>query len=1122
LLQLLCKNIPIIAPSIKLHQNEFKYENSSNPYVEYDCCLNGCTVYVGVNNTSLYCKVCNTTRFIPCCKCTRKGLEINKEVNCSHNSVNKIAQKTIRYRSIKYLLIELLQYETFREVLKYQFENPDDNIYQSTLDGKSHARNMREMEDNFNTIYKTELLEGDKIEPIYITGSWFYDGIQTNTTVMKDMAPVFFSIHNLPHCLRNDQGVGSFLLSLFTFKKGGTMEKFLMNDCFISELKDLAEGFQIVIENITYFVQFRLICHIQDLIGFNGILQVQNMAKSKAGCIFCNCGCGRSIYFGESKMPEVKYDNTRLYLSLRHPTRTNGYSRLCCPKDFYEEQWRYNEFVKGETDKVLDYQNNQIIFSNLKLCQTNNPLEKKLKNFLDSSTKFQCPYNWFDDKSEYKDYRPFLLWYPHACYKPRVDYKRTDNDELIRRILLAIEKGEPVRGVKGAWWFLQLFYTKFESDVSPSDSKHDLKAILVDQMNLIKNDKTSRANKKAGLDKDIKAAVKKAKTKSSTYSELKDKNDLPPWAFQEKEQLHAQAYLNCLLVPYGSTKDLSFPPIFEHTGFLKISQLIKIFTTVIDLILLASTNMKFAYKQYHRLFARLVNRMQSPTIIKKDVIPLFWRAREWLGISEGLFPLVEMTIMKHFLPDIIMHIPEQGPLHGFHTLSGEQLIGKTKRKIKKNGGTKVENDAYDKSFELESVRMKQIYGKTLEDMKNPQCDSKSEYKSLRYDLKTNLFKVNYNKNDYENETSFYSTLSSFEYEKIVDFIYKVIEAKYLDNKIVLLQSSSFCRVVMFIKLNKKHSESLYMATKRLHQEIIVDNIQNRDILCLSRNNSNEDIYNNSVSGKLMSIDFKTLQDLYENLLSNFEYKVKALINGKKHHARGFSFSEKMEHINRSEILWSVRTHNSSWCKLNNCYAQLNYVFSVTLSEDSFASSLQIASVTSRTTRFADFSINYENESGQEVLNEKLPLNHIDLNIKKPISANISQNKYQKEMSEYQKYINDEKLLPLFVLLDEILPTKVASIGFCKRANTYIPIHCGTDNMEADYYSYKVDERTNLPKSNPIIAKLDDKNFPIQYLGLIDISPENVVQPETQLIFDEIEWMDDIWDERQSSKYVHKS
>ena len=83
----------------------------------------------------------------------------------------------------------------------------------------------------------------------------------------------------------------------------------------------------------------------------------------------------------------------------------------------------------------------------------------------------------------------------YACYKPRVDYKRTDNDELIRRILLAIEKGEPVQGVKGAWWFLQLFYTKFESDVSPSDSKHDLKAILVDQMNLIKNDKTSRANR---------------------------------------------------------------------------------------------------------------------------------------------------------------------------------------------------------------------------------------------------------------------------------------------------------------------------------------------------------------------------------------------------------------------------------------------------------------------------------------------------------------------------------------------------------------------------------------------------------------------------------------------------
>ena len=167
----------------------------------------------------------------------------------------------------------MIQFESFRKALKYKFTKEDENIYQSSLDGESHKRNMREMEETFQTYKSTLPSDDNDVEPIYMTGSWFYDGVQLFKTAMSDTAPIFISFHNLPHCLKNKHGIGSFLLSLFTFKKGSPVEDFLMNDCFISELKDLSEGFVAVLDNIRYYVIFRLICHIQDLIGFNSQLK---------------------------------------------------------------------------------------------------------------------------------------------------------------------------------------------------------------------------------------------------------------------------------------------------------------------------------------------------------------------------------------------------------------------------------------------------------------------------------------------------------------------------------------------------------------------------------------------------------------------------------------------------------------------------------------------------------------------------------------------------------------------------------------------------------------------------------------------------------------------------------
>jgi hypothetical protein len=261
--------------------------------------------------------------------------------------------------------------------------------------------------------------------------------------------------------------------------------------------------------------------------------------------------------------------------------------------------------------------------------------------------------------------------------------------------------------------------------------------------------------------------------------------------------------------------------------------------------------------------------------------------------------------------------------------------------------------------------------------------------------------------------------------------------------------------------------------------------------------------------------------------------------GIKNHGRGFKYSKKKDNLdmftsefsdvpfsNYLNSNWYKKNHYNSWCKvkcelsskqiakeaktkLNNktistiniCYGQLNYFFTLNLSQDEFVSSLHIASVTCRETHFPDFTKNYDDLSGSELYNQSLPLPHIALR------------KKIEEVSEPITSLESEVVkLPLFISFENILKTKVASIGFLKRGiDDFIPILVKTEKILKPFlFTYKISENLSNQNKNPYVVKLIDEHlFPIEMLAFIDLSPENLIEEEKQKIFDEINWIDDI-------------
>jgi len=267
------------------------YMHSKIPIIKFDVCINNCIVFSGDYYHSYQCPICFNHRYSPCKRCTSKKLK-NDVCSCP----NRIAIKTLCYRSIKSIIINLLNYQSFRKLIDYQYFDMQKYFDKSQIhwDIKSseiYKKNYDEMTKLFDIKYKNS-----EYKMINIMLSQFFDGCAVFRNKISSFHPLIITILNLPPNYRFKLGVGMFTLSIFSSSSKSMVEDFLFNNLYVEELLNLNNGFDIILEDGTKcFVQVRQIQGIFDTIAAQDKLKIQS-SGSISGCGLCNTGKGKIIY----------------------------------------------------------------------------------------------------------------------------------------------------------------------------------------------------------------------------------------------------------------------------------------------------------------------------------------------------------------------------------------------------------------------------------------------------------------------------------------------------------------------------------------------------------------------------------------------------------------------------------------------------------------------------------------------------------------------------------------------------------------------------------------------------------------------------------------------------------
>lgn len=299
-----------------------KYTPPSKHLIEMDACVNDCHVFTDPNEKD--CPRCKVSRYYE---------------NSKYN------RKSIFYRPITAIIMELLTHADFQSVLHYRFVRPSSKSkYQNmdVLDGANAKRNLAEMRNCYNQKRGKDDVPNDVIE-ISLLVSLFYDGIQLYRKKVINYWPLFCTVLNLPPALRTKVGGAIFLLTSFYGKLDSPSEIYLFEDCLIAELRELRKGCCMNVDGVNYFVQVRCISHIWDTKALGKQLHCQEVG-SKVGCPLCTNMQGVS----KIELSKVVYKGHRQALAMDHFLRTRGHSTQCCPprsRDHFNNAEEYNKFL---------------------------------------------------------------------------------------------------------------------------------------------------------------------------------------------------------------------------------------------------------------------------------------------------------------------------------------------------------------------------------------------------------------------------------------------------------------------------------------------------------------------------------------------------------------------------------------------------------------------------------------------------------------------------------------------------------------------------------------------------------------------------------------------------------
>jgi hypothetical protein len=608
------------------------------------------------------------------------------------------------------LIKDLLSFDLFISAINYKHFNPhgilieslhhgskkgESTIYSDVLDGESARFHLRAMQR------KAAPMEAQGMVAINLLLGYNYDGCQPFSTKAVNFWPMTLSILNLPPNLRKKPGMGMFLLSIYHLSTGETyVEDFLHRDCFVKELLLLYDGFTMEVNDKSYFVQARLICHGYDTKAAEHVLRVQ-ASGSLAGCPFCRLVTGsRKNWAGT-----VNFTGHRYLLPLNHFLRSRGQSQQCCPIGYYSINAPASlyDLQKVSHDPPLDrgiglgfHNDYERKLSNLQPLCCNAADTAVVKEFLRSS-RDAFPFRWYHRNFLPEDFKG-SLYYHHLDYREQKEYRRVSNDEYLRDGKLALQTGAPVNGVKGLWQFRFLPYANFATQVN-WDPFHTL-------MNVAKNVISTWKGTRPFITDNLVEYCKYTQSHPELWqSTTRKRNDKPSSAKTKWElpvssvdELHSlDRYFDALLVPRGYSKDFEVKAIFTQTGYVKGYTYIQFIEVVMDYFVYAVLRPKFEKRGYpEELMKYLVllsedfaSLLCTNPISDGDIKDLYYRIVELVELHHGLYPTTEALIVIHQLVDLPHHIRELGPLRNWWTLPGERFMSAVKDSLPSGGRSYV-------------------------------------------------------------------------------------------------------------------------------------------------------------------------------------------------------------------------------------------------------------------------------------------------------------------------------------------------------------------------------------------------------------------------------------------------
>jgi len=438
------------------------YTSHVTRWIKFDSCIDDCNVFVGHLGDQFYCPKndCHKPRFRPCSNshCKTKGT-----ATCKHLLINGTAYKTVYYRPLVPLLLDLVETKFFVTALNYQNDcivADDDLFYKDLSDGTVPPLHLKEMQANFENWKSKDPINRAKVIAVNILISEFYDGGKLFDKKPSKFWGLFSSILNLPPTYRGKIGVSTFLSAIY----GGDHKKaesFFFIDCYCEELRVLYEGYEHFsrTSNNRYFIQARLICHTLDSRAQEAVFKIMSMSNSRFGCWLCR------LITGIHDSYRCLYVGNRHTLPLKHPLRFFGQSAKCCPSLFYcnlaENQWFIDEGFQNNHTPISAHGITQDLKGQIKNkinamqycspCDGNFERDLEIRQFLlnnkSSEGNFVWAHNDIDPEFKYDYFNAFgklrdFIFYRHFDFRPQKLYSRITKDDHMKAALEARNANE--------------------------------------------------------------------------------------------------------------------------------------------------------------------------------------------------------------------------------------------------------------------------------------------------------------------------------------------------------------------------------------------------------------------------------------------------------------------------------------------------------------------------------------------------------------------------------------------------------------------------------------------------------------------------------------------------------